>query len=416
MRVNKPRLKTMRWIGLCILAVASAALGQGVTYSTLERGRYLATTGNCASCHTADGGKPFAGGRAVPTPFGTIYSTNITPDRETGIGAWSNDEFYKAMHEGIRRDGQYLYPAFPYPWYTKLSARDVQAIKAYLGALPAVRQQNKPSELPWPLSVRAVMAGWNALFFREGSFRTDLNKSAQWNRGAYLVEGLGHCSACHTPKNVLGGLKKNQPLEGGFGEHWYASSLTGDLRDGLGSWSARDIVEYLKTGSNSKAAAAGPMTDVIRNSTQHLTDDDLNAIATYLKDMPRTTDENTQTVRALDPSVLSRGEALYVDNCTGCHMQDGAGLAQVFPPLKASAAVQASDPTTVLHHIMGGATMAATKEKPTGLAMPAFGWKLNDQEIAALATYIRNTWGNRADAVTERQVVKVRKDSPASAH
>ena len=201
MRVNKPGFKTMRWIGLCIFTVASTALAQGTNYSTLERGRYLVNAGNCAACHTAEGGKPFAGGRAIPTPFGTIYSTNITPDRETGIGAWSNAEFYKAMHEGIGRDGKHLYPAFPYPWYTKLTASDVHAIKAYLGALPAVRQENKPSELPWPLSMRAVMAGWNALFFHKGGFRTDPNKSAQWNRGAYLVEGLGHCAACHTPKN-----------------------------------------------------------------------------------------------------------------------------------------------------------------------------------------------------------------------
>ena len=415
MRVTKPAFTTVRWIGLCILTVASSALAQGTNYSTLERGRYLVNAGNCAACHTAEGGKPFAGGRAIPTPFGTIYSTNITPDRVTGIGAWSNAEFYKAMHEGISRDGKHLYPAFPYPWYTKLSASDVHAIKTYLGALPAVRQENKPSELPWPLSMRTVMAGWNALFFREGSFRTDPNKSAQWNRGAYLVEGLGHCAACHTPKNILGGLKKNQRFEGGFGEHWYASSLTGDLRDGLGNWSEQDIVEYLKTGSNSKAAAAGPMTEVIRNSTQHLTDADLNAMATYLKDMPGTKDESNQATRRIDPSFLTQGEALYVDNCTGCHMQNGTGIAQVFPPLKSSAAVQAQDPTTVLHHIIGGAAMAATKEKPTGLAMPAFGWKLNDQEIAALATYIRNTWGNRADAVTERQVSKVRKDARTSA-
>ena len=262
MRATRPRLKVAAWIGVGVFAIPTTVLTQGTTFSTLERGRYLVAAGDCAACHTADGGQPFAGGRAIPTPFGTIYSTNITPDKETGIGRWSNQEFYKAMHEGVRRDGKRLYPAFPYPSYTKVGVDDVRAIKAYLDALPPVKQQNKPSELPWPLSIREVMAGWNALYFHEGTYRTDPNKSAQWNRGAYLVEGLGHCGACHTPKTPLGGPKKNERLEGGYGEHWYASSLTGDLRDGLGAWSAQEIVEYLKTGSNAKAAAAGPMAEV----------------------------------------------------------------------------------------------------------------------------------------------------------
>lgn len=395
---------------LLLLSIAASALAQGTNFSTLERGHYLVYAGDCAACHTADGGKPFAGGRAIPTPFGTIYSTNITRDPETGIGRWSNKEFYKAMHEGVGRDGKRLYPAFPYPWYTKVGVDDVRAIKAYLDALPPVKQKNKPSALPWPLSIREVMAGWNTLYFHEGTFRTNPNKPAQWNRGAYLVEGLGHCGACHTPENVLGAPKKGERLEGGYGEHWYASSLTGELRDGLGVWSNQEIVEYLKTGSNVKAAAAGPMAEVVRNSTQHLADSDLNAIATYLKDLPHTKDESNNASRSIDKSVLAHGEALYADNCTGCHMENGTGIAQVFPPLKASAPVQAKDAATVLQALIGGATVVATKEKPTGLAMPAFGWKLSDQEIADLATYIRNAWGNRADAVSARQVAKVREE------
>ncbi len=410
MRATKPGFRVAAWIGLCVLAIATTALAQGTDFSTLERGRYLTNAGDCAACHTADDGQPFAGGRAVPTPFGTIYSTNITPDTETGIGRWSNEEFYKAMHEGVGRGGKRFYPAFPYPWYTKVGVDDVRAIKAYLDALLPVKQKDKSSELPWPLSVRAVMAGWNALYFHEGAFRTNPEKSAQWNRGAYLVEGLGHCGACHTPKNVLGGPKKNKRLEGGYGEHWYASSLTGDLRDGLGAWSAQEVAEYLKTGSNAKAAAAGPMAEVVRNSTQHLDDADLNAIAAYIKDMPRTKDESNNVSRSIDKSVLTHGEALYFDNCTGCHMENGTGIAQVFPPLKASAAVQAKDPATILQAIIGGATVVATKEKPTGLAMPAFGWKLSDQEIADLATYIRNAWDNRAGAVSAGQVAKVREE------
>jgi mono/diheme cytochrome c family protein len=395
--------------------MAAPVLSQGTTFTTIEKGRYLVAAGDCAACHTADGGKPFAGGRAIPTPFGTIYSTNITPDKETGIGKWTSDDFYKALHEGRGPGGKRYYPAFPYPWYTKLSTDDARAIKAYLDVIPAVKQKNQPPDLPWPLSVREVMAGWNALFFHEGAYRADPTRSAQWNRGAYLVEGLGHCGACHTPKNVLGAPEKDERLTGGYGEHWYAMSLTRDLRDGLGTWSAPEIVEYLKTGSTAKAAAAGPMAEVVLNSTQHLSDGDLNAIATYLKDIPGDKATASAKSNSIDKGVMTRGEALYTDNCTGCHMAGGEGIAQVFPPLKASAAVQAKEPATVVKAMIDGATVVATKDKPTALAMPAFGWKLSDAELADLATYIRNAWGNHADAVSASQVAKVRKETQQSA-
>ncbi|MGH8314040.1 MAG: c-type cytochrome [Steroidobacterales bacterium] len=398
-----------------LLGAAPSALAQGATFTTIQKGRYLVDAGDCAACHTADSGKPFAGGRAVPTPFGTIYSTNITPDKETGIGAWTNEDFYKAMHEGIGPGGKRYYPAFPYPWFTKLGADDVRAIKAYLDVLPAVRQKNQAADLPWPLSVRTVMAGWNALYFHKGTYRSDADKSAAWNRGAYLVESAGHCGACHTPKNVLGAPKKDEHLAGGYGEHWYAMSLDADARDGLGAWSVPDIVEYLKTGSNAKAAAAGPMAEVVQNSTQHLGEADLEAIATYLKDAPGDKKAVGARSSSVDQAVMSRGEALYRDNCTGCHLDNGAGIAEVFPPLKASAAVQAKDPATVLQAIVDGATVVATEQKPTGLAMPAFGWKLSDAEIADLATYIRNAWDNQASAVSASQVVKVRKEAQQAA-
>jgi mono/diheme cytochrome c family protein len=402
-------------IGALILGGASTlARAQGATFTTLERGRYLVDAGDCAACHSAEGGRPFAGGRAIPTPFGTIYSTNITPDKETGIGNWTGEEFYKAMHEGIGPGGKRYYPAFPYPWYTALSADDVRAIKAYLDVIPAVRQKDQPPDLPWPLSIRKSMAIWNALYFREATYRNDPAKSAAWNRGAYLVEGLGHCGACHTPKNVLGAPKHDEHLAGGFGEHWYAMSLTGDVRDGIGAWSRNEIIEYLKTGSIDKAAAAGPMAEVVQNSTQHLSQGDLEAIAVYLKDMPGS---KTATAGSgeVDKAAMAHGKALYFDNCTGCHLEDGAGIAQVFPPLKASAAVQAKDPATVLQAMIDGAAVVATTDKPTGLTMPAFGWKLSDTELADLATYIRNAWGNRASTVSSTEVAKVRKESQQSA-
>ena len=391
------------------LTIAVPAQAQGTTYTTIERGRYLVNAGDCASCHTDQGGQAYAGGLAIPTPFGIIYSTNITPDRVTGIGNWSEEDFYRAMHNGIRRDGKHLYPAFPYPWFTKVSRDDVSAIKAFLNTLTPVRQENRPTKLFWPLNEREVVAGWNELYFRDGAFVADPKKSEQWNRGAYLVEGLGHCGACHTATNVLGAAKTTENLKGGdFGEHWYAPSLTGHLRDGLGEWSAAEIVEYLKTGASSKSAAAGPMAEVVKNSTQYLSDSDLNAIATYLKDFPV---EKTATQAAeIDKQDLSRGEALYVDNCTGCHMENGEGLTEVFPSLKASSAVQATLPDTVIHVVLAGAKAAATLSKPTGLAMPAFDRKLDDKQIADLVNYIRNAWGNHASQTDAGAVSKIRKD------
>ena len=402
-------------IGALILGGAAVARAQGATFTTLERGRYLVDAGDCAACHTAEGGKSMAGGRPIPTPFGTIYSTNITPDKETGIGNWTEEEFYKAVHDGIGPGGKRYYPAFPYPWYTKISAEDVRAIKAYLDAIPPVRQKDQPPDLAWPLTVRKVMAIWNALYFRAASYQPNPAKSAAWNRGAYLVDGLGHCGACHTPKNILGAPKRDEHLAGGFGEHWYAMSLTSDPRDGLGAWSEQEIVEYLKTGSIAKAAAAGPMAEVVQNSTQHLSDADLKAVATYLKDLPGGGRVAGAAPSKIDSAAMAHGKALYLDQCTGCHLEEGTGIAEVFPPLKGSAAVQAKDPATVLEAMIDGATVVATAEKPTGLAMPAFGWKLNDSELADLATYIRNAWGNQASAVTPGQVSKARKESQQSA-
>lgn len=388
-------------LGFLITPPASA---QGTAFSKVEQGRYLVKAGDCASCHTDDGGQPFAGGRPLPTPFGTIYSTNITPDVHTGIGAWSEQDFYDALHEGIRRDGEYLYPVFPYPWFTKLTPSDVSAIKAYLDTLAPITQKNKPAKVPWPLSWRESMLGWNALYFRAGTFRPRSDKSAQWNRGAYLVEGPGHCELCHTSKNMLGAVDRDNPFRGGSaGDYWYAPSLSENMRHGIGTWSVAEIVEYLKTGSNAKTASAGPMTEVVTNSTRYLTDADLRAIAIYLKDIPQGDDGDVGGGK-LSAQALARGQALFVDNCTACHMEDGGGQANVFPPLKNSAAIQERNPDTVIHIVLAGARMAATPGKPTGLAMPAFGWKLSDREVADVVNYIRHAWGNRAPLVDAEAV------------
>ncbi|MGH8111920.1 MAG: c-type cytochrome [Rhodanobacteraceae bacterium] len=389
-------------------AIAPAWAGQhgAAHYAEVQHGHYLVKAGDCAYCHTANNGKPFAGGRAVPTPFGTIYSSNITPDKDTGIGKWSEADLYHAMHTGVNREGEDLYPAFPYPWFTKVTPDDVKAIKAYLDTIKPVRQRNRAPDLPWPMSMRSVMAVWNKLYFSEGTFKPDPNQSAQWNRGAYLVEGLGHCGACHTPKNMLGGTKHGDAFQGGHGEHAFAPNLTGGLRDGLGGWSKAEIVEYLKTGSNDKSSAAGPMADEVYYSTQYLSDADLAAMATYLKDMPKA-GANPPQHAATDNVVMVGGE-VYADNCSGCHMRSGEGQPGAFPPLKGSAAIQAEKPDTLIRIVLGGAAIPATRSKPTGLQMPAFNEKLSNNQIAAVLSFIRNAWGNRASVVSASAVGKQR--------
>jgi len=401
-------------LSVTLTSLCAQAAAQAPDRAQIERGRYLVRAGDCVSCHSVKTGKDLAGGLPIPTPFGVIYSANITPDPETGIGKWSKDDFWNAMHRGIDDEGKHLYPAFPYPWFTKLTRADVDAIKDYLASVPPVKQHNLDPELTWPLGWRGVMAAWNLLYFRPGPFEPNTAKSEEWNRGAYLVEGAGHCAVCHSPKNSLGAVKSGAALQGGAaGEHWFAPSLTGDVRSGIGDWSVADIVEYLKTGSNAKSATAGAMTDVVKNSTQYLSDADLKAIAVYLKDIPASSDAPKSEV--LTGEAMARGEALYLDNCTGCHMPDGGGVSKVFPPLKRSAVIQATEPGTVLHVVLGGETMAATSMKPSGLTMPGFAAKLNDQEIADVVTYIRNAWGNRGSVVDAAAVAQVRKAAAQSA-
>lgn len=375
------------------------------SWSTIERGRYLARASDCESCHTAQGGKPWAGGRPVPTPFGIVYSMNITPDRDTGIGAWSGEDFYLAMHQGINREGKRLYPAFPYPWYTHMTRGDVDAIKAYLDTLSPVRQVDRQPELHWPFSMRSMLAIWDKLYLHPDRFEPDPKHSAQWNRGAYLVQGAGHCGACHTDKNFLGAADPKHPMQGGFAEHVFAPNLGAGERDGLGGWSERDIAQYLGTGSNAHATAAGPMAEVVQQSTQYLTQDDLHAVAVYLKGLEGPEDSQPRTP---DQDTMNEGRALYVDDCAGCHMDDGKGLANTFPPLRESSAIQAAQPQLLIAVILQGAKSPATRAKPTGLTMPAFADKLDDAQTAALVSYIRNEWGNRADAVSRSSVAKLR--------
>lgn len=395
---------------VCCGMASTVVCAQGWNYINVQKGRYLAAAGDCVSCHTVKGGKPFSGGYPVETPFGTIYSSNITPDLETGIGLWSNDDFYQAMHNGVRKDGKQMYPACPYPWFTNMTRADSDALKTYLDTLEPVRALPVENELMWPLGWRGWMTAWNRLFFEPGEYVPDPDKPDLWNRGAYLVRGLGHCAACHTPKNMFGASDRDQAMQGGdAGESWFAPSLTGHEKDGLGSWSVDDIVQYLATGANKDTASVGPMTEVVMNSTSHLSKEDLTAIATYLKDIP------AHEVEPVDPDdideqTMLRGEAVYVDQCMGCHMADGKGQKGAFPPLADSPPIVARQPLSLIQVVLGGEHMADPPALPTGLAMPAFGWKLSDQQVADVLTYVRNSWGNAASAVQAENVADVRSD------
>jgi mono/diheme cytochrome c family protein len=387
-----------------------ACATDGQNFSQVERGRYLVTAADCVSCHTIpNSGKNFSGGRPIETPFGNIVSPNITPDRTTGIGAWSDDEFDNAVRKGMRPDGSRLYPAMPYPSYTKMSRDDVIAIRAYLNTLEPVRHVVETNTLPFPLNIRAAMRVWDALYFTEGRFTPDPQKSAEWNRGAFLVDGPSHCTACHTPKTFLGGDRKDSYLQGSYLQGWFAPNITNDNRRGIGRWEVDDIVAYLKTGHNRMSAATGPMGEEVALSSSHMRDEDVRAIAVYLKTV---SGGNSDTVTAVQPSDsrMVAGGAIYRDVCSACHGLDGRGTNKLFPSLAESPNVRSDDPTSLIRVVVRGTRAVATAAEPTAPGMPAFAWQLNDDQIAAVLTYIRNAWSPAAPPVATSAVSKVKSD------
>jgi mono/diheme cytochrome c family protein len=388
------------------LALLTRPIPDGPNAATLRHGRYLTIAGDCISCHTRDGGRPFNGGLGLNTPFGTIYSPDITGDTETGIGRWSGDQFFRALNQGVAADGTHLYPAFPFPHFTRVSRADSDAILTYLKTIPGSAYTPPANALPFPLNLRMSAAAWQMLFFRARPFQSDPAQSAAWNRGAYLVEGLGHCGACHTPKTMFGAEKDGQNLQGAALDNWFAPDLTGDPRTGLGKWRVADIVEFLKTGRNAHTDAAGSMAEVVSYSTSQLSDADLNAIAVYLKSVPAGPAHSSTPP---DGAAMRAGAAVYFDSCTACHQLRGQGSPRLFPPLAGSAIAQQTDPTSLLHLILAGGRAAPTPTRPSPTSMPSFAWKLTDQQIADVATYIRNTWRNRASPVEAGTVAKLRK-------
>ena len=373
---------------------------------TIARGKALAEAADCAGCHTADPSKPFAGGKRIDTPFGTIYSPNLTPDRETGLGAWSDEEFSRALHYGVRRDGSRYYPAFPYPNFTKMVRDDLLAIRAYLATLTPVPNSPPAPELRWPLNYRIVMRVWNFLFFRPGIFEPDQQKSTEWNRGAYLVAGAAHCGACHTPKNLFGADRGGRAFGGGLVLGWFAPRLDGAERSGLKSWSVGDIVEYLQSGRNARSHAGGLMAEVVANATSKMSDADVRAIAVYLKELPA--GKSDPFVTPPPQAEMDAGKAVYAHACVACHEADGSGAPRIYPPLPGNANLQSVDPSSTLRIILDGAQTATTPRAPNPGSMPAYARQLSDQEIADVTNYIRNSWGNAAPLVTPAQVKKAR--------
>jgi alcohol dehydrogenase (quinone), cytochrome c subunit len=401
---------------------------QSATVSTLdqpliERGKYLAGAGDCVACHTAKGGKPFAGGLGIESPIGTIYSSNITPDRKTGIGDFTLEDFDRAVRHGIAKDGSTLYPAMPYPSYAKMRPDDVKALYAYfMHGVDPVAQPDKATDIPWPLSMRWPLRFWRMIFAPDVA--TDDARPQE--RGRYLVEGLGHCGSCHTPRGIglqeeaLSGDDKAY-LSGGIVDHYLAKNLRGDA-DGLGSWSEADIVAFLKTGRNAHSAAFGGMHDVVQNSTQHMSEEDLTAIARYLKSLGAAQGagahrvyDDAAALRLRAGSDKSNGALTFVDNCAACHRTTGNGYDSTFPRLALSTTVNTPDASSLITLVLKGGQMPWTHAVPTHYGMPGFADRLTDRDIADVLTFVRSSWGNHAPAVKPDQVAEIRKALGADA-
>lgn len=392
---------------IALAAPACANAAAAPDYARVANGRYQAILADCMGCHTAPGGRPFAGGTVLETPFGKLAAPNITPD-DSGIAGWTREEFRRAVKSGMAPGGRRLYPAMPYPSYARMRDSDVDDLFTYLQTVAPVRYTVPVNLLRFPFNIRGLMAGWNWLFFKPQGPQPRPGKSAAWNRGEYLVNGPGHCGVCHTPKNLFG-ADKSHALGGVALAGWFAPDISNDPRTGVGGWGQGDMVAYLATGRNSHAAASGPMAEVIENSTSRMNDGDLAAIAVYLKSLPGGADP--RHALAAGDARMKRGAQVYDDNCRACHNADGRGQSVIFPPLAGSAIVQQEGPQSLTRVVLAGTQAAQTARAPTAAAMPSFAWRLSDAEVADVLTYIRNSWGNAAPAVAASAVKSQRESS-----
>lgn len=408
------------WAALVAREFATSALPANtdkfaVTATQIERGEYLARIGNCAGCHTARGGEAYAGGHAVDTPFGAVYAGNLTPDRATGIGDWSSDAFYRALHEGRSRDGRMLYPAFPYPNFTQVTREDSDAIYAYLmNRVAPVHRVNTAHALTFPYDSSLALAMWRLLYFKPASLQVDTSQSAAWQRGAYLVQGLAHCGACHSTRNALGAPLAGHAYDGAMMplNDWYAPSLTARDEASVADWPLQDIARWLQSGTSPQGAAFGPMAEIVFQSTQYLSNDDALAMATYLKALPVTRGvafkPSPQTVSSGHTAAADRGSALYKEHCASCHGKDGEGKAGAYPALAGNRTVLMANTTNLYRVVLSGGFAPATAGNPQPHGMPPFYHLLGDDDLTALLNYVRSAWGNNAPAITTLDLIHYR--------
>ena len=380
----------------------------------LQLGQYLAAAGDCYACHTVRGGEPYAGGLEMATPFGALYTPNITPDPDTGIGKWTADDFWGAMHDGRSKDGSFLYPAMPYTNYTKVTRADSDAIYAYIMSVNPVKQQSRPHALGFPFNQRQLMLGWRTLYFKPGQYTENPQQSKEWNRGAYLVEGLGHCNACHAQRNALGAISEDDDYSGGLipVQNWYAPSLTSSRETGLGDWELHDIVDLLRTGVSARGAVFGPMAEVVQHSLQELSKVDLQAMAVYLKAQsekgPPAPRREAKPVAPVGANVLSLGQRIYKQHCESCHQPNGEGVPRVYPPMANNQAITMENPVNSIRIVLNGGFPPSTEGNQRPYGMPPFHHELSDEQIAAVVTYIRRSWGNNAPPTQPIEIARSR--------
>ena len=400
---------------LNVAALPPMAQAPAASAEQVQRGAYLARAGNCAACHTARGGEPYAGGPAINTPFGPVYAGNLTPDPAHGLGTWSADAFWRAMHHGQSRDGRLLNPVFPFESFTLIRREDSDALYAFLQSLPPVAQPNRPHGLRFPYNTQAALAVWRELYFEPATFTSDAARPADWNQGAYLVRGLGHCAACHSPRDALGGIQQAKALSGGLmsGQGWYAPSLHARSEAGVAHWTEQQVVDLLKNGvvhgarHSEGATAMGPMAEVVFQSTQYLNDADLRAMAAYLRALPPVEVAAAPEPRATTAQ-LALGDQVYQQHCVDCHGASGQGAAAAYPALAGNRAVTLASHVNPVQAILSGGFAPATAGNPQPYGMPPYRTLLTDTEVAAVASFIRQSWGNQAGAVTALDVQRVR--------
>lgn len=397
--------------GSAAVAAVGAVSDEALRDPTLiARGEYLARVGDCAGCHSVRGGPAFAGGWAVPTPFGSVPAPNLTPDPETGLGRWRFADFWRALHHGKGLDGKLLYPAFPYTAYTRVTPQDALAIYAYLRSLPATRQAASAAKLDFPYDLRSTLLVWRALYFRQGVFQPDPKQSEEWNRGAYLVEGLGHCNECHARRNAWGATPRGTVLAGGEipRQDWYAPDLSTRENGGLQGWTAQDVVDLLKNGQSARGAAFGPMADVVRDSTQYMSDADLRAVATYLATLPPRAPRPPPYSAFNVGGIVASGEKVYRKHCADCHGDDGRGVPGVYPPLDGNSAVTEPSGINAVRTVLLGGFPPVTAGNPRPYSMPPYAQQLDDSDVALVVSYIRQAWSNKASIVRPEQVSQYR--------